>query len=373
MNPEEIFCPNLDCVAKGQVNKGNIGIFSRQQKRYECKECGETFSATQGTIFYRLRKKPEQVIMVLTLLVHGCPIKAIVAAFGFDQRTVEDWWEKAGKHGEQVHEYKVGRSKLNLIQIQADELKAKIQGGVIWIAMAMMVPSRLWLGGEISPKRDKALIRGLAKRVRAIALCRPLLVSVDGLSSYVGAFYAAFRTKMPRNGQPGRAKLRPWPELNLVQVVKQRGQGQFSIDRRIVLGCAEQITGLIKKSQGDGGINTAFIERLNATFRQRLAPLTRRTRALAQQPQTLQAGIYFLGCVYNFCTYHHSLRIPLLLLHGRRRYLQRTPAIVAELTDHLWSIEELLWFKVPPDPWTPPKRRGRPSKLTLRLIERWSL
>jgi len=371
MNPEETFCPNLECVAKGQVGKGNISIHSQQEQRYRCAECGQTFAATKGTIFYRLRTEPERVMLVLTLLSYGCPVPAIVAGFGFDERTVKDWWSKAGRHCQAVHQEVVGESQLELGQIQADELRAKIQGGVIWIAMALMVSTRLWLGGEISPKRDKVLIEALVGRIRAMALCRPLLVAVDGLPSYVGAFYRAFRTKLPRDGRPGRAKLRPWSELHLVQVVKQRTAGTLTIQQRIVQGCAQQVEGLIRASQGGGTINTAFIERFNATFRQRLANLSRRTRTLARQPQTLQAGMYILGCVYNFCTYHHALRISVELPHGKRRWLQRTPAIAAGLTDHLWSIEALFRFKVPPPPWTPPKRRGRPSKEILRLIERW--
>ncbi|MCB0176769.1 MAG: hypothetical protein KDI62_00940 [Anaerolineae bacterium] len=110
------------------------------------------------------------------------------------------------------------------------------------------------------------------------------------------------------------------------------------------------------------------IERLNATFRQRLPWLTRRCRYLARQPETLQASMFVLGCVYNFCTYHHSLRIALHLSHRRRRWLHRTPAIAAGLTDHRWSIAELFEFRVPPPRWSPPKRRGRHSKHTLQLI-----
>lgn len=53
------------------------------------------------------------------------------------------------------------------------------------------------------------------------------------------------------------------------------------------------------------------------------------------------------------------------------RWLQHTPAIAAGLTDHRWTIAELFHFWVPPPPWTPPKRPGRPSKQTSRLIKRW--
>ncbi len=214
------------------------------------------------------------------------------------------------------------------------------------------------------------MIQAVADQVRRIALCRPLLLAVDGLPSYVKAFQRAFRSKVPRLGQPGRSCLWSWAEVAIVQVVKERVGSSLTIHRRITQGGAELVERLIQASQGHGGINTAFIERLNATFRQCLAPLARRTRALAQQPQTLQAGMYVVGCIYNFCTYHQSLRVPLYLSQFRRRWLRRTPAIAAGLTDHCWTVQELFRFKVPPSPWTPPKQRGRPSKETIRLVER---
>jgi transposase-like protein len=371
MNLAKIFCPNPECPARGKCDEGNITVHSQAEKRCACDVCETTFSITKGTIFYRLKTDPMQVMLVITLLAYGCPVQAIVVAFGFDERTVRNWWKRAGGHCQAVHEHKVEKSQLDVGQVQADEIKANVQGGSIWMAMAMMVSTRLWLGGVISPHRDKELIQQLADKVRGLALCRPLLIAVDGLPSYVTAFRKAFRSKLPRYGKQGRAKLRAWTEVHLVQVVKQRGQGGLTISRRIVQGAAEQIAQLIRTTQGHGGINTAYIERLNATFRQRLNCLARRTRTLVRQPQTLQAGMYVVGCLYNFCTYHQSLRVPYFLTGHSRRWLPRTPAIAAGLTDHRWSIEELFWFKVPPEPWTPPKRRGRPSNEMKRLIERW--
>jgi transposase-like protein len=371
MTPQDIFCPNIACPAKGQQNKGNITVHSQQEKRYECKVCDESFVATKGTIFYRLKTDPQIVMQVITLLAHGCPVQAVVVTYNLDERTVKSWWKRAGAHCQQVHEHTVEQSKLDLEQVQADEIKAKTQGGYFWLAMAIMVSTRLWLGGVISARRDRQLIQALVDHIRAIALCRPLLLAVDGLPSYVKAFQRAFRSKVPRRGQPGRWPLRPWSQVAIVQVVKERAAGKLTIQRRIVQGSRALIDRLIQASQGRGQINTAFIERLNATFRQRLAPLARRSRALARQPETLQAGMYIVGCIYNFCTYHHSLRIPLYLSASRRRWLQRTPAIAAGLTDHRWTIEELFMFKVPPPRWTPPKRRGRPSKEMVRLIEQW--
>jgi len=374
MNPQEIFCPNMNCPARGQPGKGNIHVHSQKEKRFLCEVCEQTFTTSKGTIFYRLRTDPRLVMQVIILLANGCPVQAIVKAFGLDERTVSDWQERAGKHCQKVHEHFVENSQQDLQQAQADEIKVKTQEGTYWMAMAMAVASRLWLGGVLSRKRDLDLIQALADKVRAMALCRPLLLAVDGLSSYVSAFRLAFRSKLPhRGGEVGRCKLVAWPDIAIVQVVKHRVEGGLTVDRRIVQGGKEIVEHLIKATQkGKGVINTAFIERLNATFRQRLHHLVRRTRTLARRSETLLAGMYLVGCFYNFCDFHHSLRLKLSVGSFGYRWVQRTPAIAANLTDHLWTPAELFAFKVPPPRWQPPVQRGRPSLAALQLAQSWA-
>jgi len=82
--------------------------------------------------------------------------------------------------------------------------------------MAIMVGSRLWLGGEISPTRNKALLRRLTDRVRSMSLCRPLVFAVDGLPGYASSIRESFRSPMPRDGQTGRCKLISWPDISIV-------------------------------------------------------------------------------------------------------------------------------------------------------------
>ena len=373
MNPREIFCPNMNCPARGQTGKGNIHGHSHQDQRYVCEVCRQTFTTTRGTIFYRLRSDPQVVMQVVTLLAYGCPVQAIVKAFSLDERTVSDWNERAGKHCQNVHEHLVESSKQDLQQVQADEIKVKTQTGTFWMALAMMVSTRLWLGGVVSPKRDLNLIQALADKVRAMALCRPLLLAVDGLASYVTAFRHAFRSKLPRRlGEGGRCQLIAWPDIAIVQVVKHRLETGLTIERRIVQGAKEMVERLIQTTQGHGLINTAYIERLNATFRQRLSCLVRRTRTLARRPNTLVAGMYLVGCCYNFCDFHHSLRLKLSVGSFGYHWVQRTPAIAAGLADHRWTVGELFAFKVPPPHWQRPPQRGRPSRAMLQLTKQWT-
>mgnify|MGYP001031532713 CR=1 FL=1 len=361
MNPQSEFCPNKACPDRGKVGAGNIVSHSQKEKRCRCKTCGKTFTVTTGTALYGLKTSHETVERVVTLLAHGCPVQAVVVAYGLDERTVRSWLVKAGTHCEAVHDHIVGRHQSDLGQVQADEIKVKTQRGTIWMAMAIVVMTRLWVGGQISPTRDKTLLTALVERIRKLALCRPLLLAVDGLPGYADVFRKAFRTPL-RTGKRGRPRFIAWTDIHIVQVVKRRNAGGLTVGRRIAQGHPNAVDDLLQRSQSGGVINTAFIERLNATFRQSLAPLTRRTRCLARQSDTLQAGMFLVGTVYNLCTYHQSLRLKLWITPARYRWVQRTPAMASGLSDHRWSVGELLTFKVPPSPSVPPKRRGRKPK-----------
>ena len=361
MDPTTTFCPNMGCPARGQTGQGNSGIHSRKDRRFICTQCRKTFAATYGTVLYRLRTAGDLVALILTLLAHGCPVQAIVVAFGFDERTVAAWGARAGRQGQAVQEHLVEQPR-DLGQVQADEIRVKRQGGIVWMALAMMVSTRLWLAGEVSEQRDMTLIRRLIERVRACALHRPLLWCTDGLCSSMRAMRETFRDPV-RTGAHGRPRLRPWRNVCIAQVVKRSVQRRIvAIERRIVDGTPARVETLRRRSQGAGVINTAYIERLNATFRERLASLTRRGRALARRTLTLQHGMYLIGTVYNFCTPHTSLT------HAGGT---TTPAMAAGITDHCWSVHELLSYHVPPPRWTPSKQRGRPSHAFKRFMARW--
>jgi transposase-like protein len=372
MTLEKLFCPNIECPARGQSGEGNIHPHSQKEQRCRCDVCGETFTVTKNSIFYRLRTNSATVMLVITLMAYGCPLPAIVKAFGFDERTVKKWWQRAGEHCQGVHRHIVGRAQLDLEQAQADEIKVKAWGRSLWLGLSMMVSTRLWLGGVVSSSRDKSMIEALVSTIRQVALCRPLLIAIDGLPHYKKAIARAFRSPYLAAGQLGRPRLISWSDVIIGQVIKRRTQSQFSIERRFVQGCHQVAATLIELSQGQLGVlNTAYIERLNATFRQRLAWLTRRSRLLAHQTVTLSSSMYIVGCFYNFCDPHKSLRLKLLTGNHSHRWLKRTPAIAAGLADHIWSPQELLTFSVPLPRWTPPKRPGRPSRELNLLIERW--
>src|SRR5215210_4688558 len=264
MRPELVVCPKSDCGASDR-----IGIHSHQERRNICHTCDRTFAETTGTLLYGLKHPIWLVLIVLTLLAHGCPTPAIVAAFALSERTVADWHLKAGQHAKTVHQQVVCQGQVDVGQVQADELYTKTQAGPIWIASAMSVFSRLWLWGAISFSRDEALITPVVEHSRAAAKPgQAILWAVDGFAASVKAILKVFRDPL-YTGKPGRPRLLVWEDLHIVQVVKERvGRRLVSISRRLAHGRLARAEELMQRTQVEcGRINTAYIERLTATLR----------------------------------------------------------------------------------------------------------
>jgi transposase-like protein len=329
LRPELAVCPNPACGATGR-----IGIHSHTQRRYTCHACGKTFAETAGTPLYGLKTSLWVVHIVVTLLAFGCPIPAIVAAFGLNDRTVTAWQQKAGYHAKQVQEAVVCQGQVDLGQVQGDELSVKPQRGTVWMATAMTVFSRLFLWGAVAPQRNTGLITQVVQQVRAAAqVGQPILWAVDGFAAWTTTILTVFRDPV-RTGRRGRPRLVVWADLHIVQVIKRRtGRRLTAVERRLAHGCLQCAETIMRATQGGlGVITTAYIERLNGTFRTWLPALTRRSRTPARDVAHLEAAMFWMGTVYNFCRVHTTLA--------------GTPAMAADLTDHVWSVDELLRYRV---------------------------
>lgn len=361
MNSQDVFCPNMECPARGQVGEGNVIGHGRKRPRFCCKVCGKTFGARTGTPLHRRSTAIEVIVQVVTLVSYGCPIPAIEAAFGVQARTVREWVRASGRQCEGVQQHLVVQPQ-ELGQVQADELRVKLAGGVVWMAMAMVVASRLWLGGAVSAKRDYKLVERVAQLVARSAAGQRVMIVVDGFVAYIEAFKRACATYV-KHAKGGRRTCVTWPGLVIAQVVKRAPNGEWLVHRLVQGDVRDFLTGLWS-TEGCQVLNTAFIERLNGTFRARLSPLVRRTRALARHADTLTHSMNLVGACYNFCSLHASLTTR----DGQRR----TPAMAAGIADHLWSVQELLSYRVPPPRWVPPRPRGRRSRAFQALIDRWA-
>jgi hypothetical protein len=204
---------------------------------------------------------------------------------------------------------------------------------------------------------------------------RHFVLEPDGLSQ-PWRRVVQVRDQVPQSGPRPRCL---WHGLHIVQAAKvylANAQGERSrvigVEQRVVEGDAAQARELILASQnghGSGHANTSYMERLNGTFRERLATLVRRCRHLARYLSTLEQGMYLVGTHYNFCCEHEGLRRPGIM--GGHKWLDQTPAMAAGITDHCWSVSELLWYRVPPERWRPQRKRGPVPRALKDLIARW--
>jgi hypothetical protein len=335
------------------------------ERRSRGATCGQTFAATTATPFSRLRTAADVVTRVLTLVSHGCPTQAIVAAFGVDERTVAAGVTRAGQHGQRVHQHVIQQGPGDLPHVQADALWVKRVGRRVWMAMALAVPPRRWLGGLISAQRDLPLSTALVQLIRSCARTLAILVCVEGLASDVPAVPRVFRHPV-YTGRRGRPRLVPEKgRLGgqvLTRYARRRGVG---MERRVVRGTTKALATVLATPHTGTGINTASRERLHATCRASLAPLVRRGRAIVHTETVLTAGRWLVGCAYNCCWLHQRLRWT-APAGAPWKCQERTPALAAGLTDHRWTMHELRRDQVPLPAWVAPKRRGRPPKRRLQ-------
>ena len=214
--------------------------------------------------------------------------------------------------------------------------------GSYWVWIAFASESRLILAVVVGPRTPQSA-RHLIQRT-AYVLCGklPLFVS-DGLDGYGVALLEQYHLKVsyPRTGKRGRprtSKKRPIADLRYGQVVKKREKGRVvSVSKRIIYGDPSTLD--------HREINTSLIERLNLTLRRENAALQRKTLSFAKDEDELKAHLAFQVAYYHFVRPHLSLReqVPKEEQEDSPlRWRKRTPAMAAHLTDHIWSLRELL-------------------------------
>ena len=327
MQPQNIVCPFSD-----EPSNHQIWIHSQKERRYKCNTCNRTFSETIGTPLYGLKTPIWIVSLVLTLLAYGCPIQAIVMAFGFDERTVSQWHCRAGEHGKLVQEKIVCQGGLVMGQIQGDELWTKTQQGAVWIATALDVFSRLFIWGEVSLERKSHLIERVVQQVKLALKPSPadMLWVTDGFGAWASSITKLFRQPVYSRKQ-GRPRLVLPQTIHIAQVIKRRVEKRIvEIERRLIHGSWTQVYDLVQRTQIDSGkVNTAYVERLNATLRGWIPALTRRSRTPASRRRQMEAALFWTGVNYNFCRIHHSLG--------------GTPAMAMGLSQQVWSVTDLLF------------------------------
>ena len=369
------FCPQQACVYYGWPGRGNIianghpggGLW----RQCYCKACGCYFLETTGTIFFGKRQAVPVLLFVLAALVEGLGIRAAGRVFGLEPDTIQAWLVSAAGQLSGLANHFLG--ELDVEQVQLDELYAPTLQLQQNDAESLVLPgdSPLWLWTAMDPVSKLLLValvgqRSLAVAQKVVHLVKQRLApgglplfTTDGLVHYQTALLTHFgHWLQPPPNSAGRTLKPRWfplPNLLYAQLIKQRrGRRIVDIKQRLVFGDWPQVQAVLDKLGWQ--INTAFVERLNLTIRQHIPALGRRVIQRAHSASGLSHQVDLFLIYYDFCLPHTSLRLSLVASQPTRgqgsvkQKLDCTPAMAAGLTDHVWSLREVLLYRVPPWP-----------------------
>jgi len=224
---------------------------------------------------------------------------------------------------------------------------ADARWGDNWDHLAFDAEHRLVLA-MVPGKRTAPKVQELVQEVkRRLGGRVPRLITSDEYPAYRQAVLDAYSTQVvpPRTGKPGRpkgAQQVPLPDLKYATVHKTRQKGRVvKVALEVVFGAVAAVMAALAASAVSRQINTAFIERSNGTDRGRNSRKARKTYGFSKDWDIHEAVGYFTLYSYNFCWPVRTLRV-----RGDDGHWQdRTPAMAAGLTDHVWSLAE--WLALP--------------------------
>jgi transposase-like protein/IS1 family transposase len=373
------FCPHLHCDYCGWLGLNNLRANGHpnggQWRQFHCTSCDGYFPEHHGTIFHGKQAAVELIVHVLACLAEGLGIRATARVFGVDANTVLHWLVEAAEPLRAFSAYVL--CDVHVEQLQLDELYAVLRdlnAGLISDdeAIERLERSPYWVWTAIDPKSKLLLVIDVGTRTLAMAQrvlhqlvqvlapdCVPLFLT-DGFNEYKTAILAHFGhwiqpERRRAKGPMPKPRWVPLPELLYAQVVKSyRRRRIVGVKHRVVFGTRLAIEQVLATCGWT--INTAFVERLNLDLRQCVAAIGRRANTLCQGEEGLRDRLVLFQTYHNFVLPHASLRQPLahpIPTNGdgsAKLWQPCTPAMAAGLTDHVWSLKEVLLHRVPPWP-----------------------
>jgi IS1 family transposase len=317
----------------------------------------------------------ELIVRVLACLAEGLGIRATARVFEVDANTVLQWLVAAA---EQLRAFSAFfLCDVHVRQLQLDELYAVLRGVINGEiseddAIKRFERSRHWVWTAIDPESKLLLTIDVGERTLAVAQrlvhqvvqvlapdCVPLFLT-DGFKDYLTALLTHYEQWVQSPRRQGKGPLpqprwMPLPQLLYAQVVKtMRRRRLVKVRHRVVFGTPDAVEHVLLACGRK--INTAFVERLNLTIRQHVPAVGRRVNTLCQAQDNLRQELALFQTYYNFCLPHASLRQPLPLpmstngTGSTKQWRPQTPAMAAGLTDRVWTLREVLLFRVPPWP-----------------------
>src|SRR5467141_2726855 len=373
------FCPYPDCAYQGWVGLGNLCANGHPNggpwRQLHCPSCGGYFQETHGTPLHGKRVVPERLVWAVGALAEGLGIRAVARVFEVDPNTVLAWLVEVADHVAAFSQYFL--HDVRVTQVQLDELftlLSAVKTGEVSAAEAVERLSRSphWVWAAIDPVTKLLLTIDVGDRTLAMAQrvlhqvvqvlapgCVPLFLT-DGFKEYATALltHCGQWVQPPRRqDQVPHPKPRwmPRPGLLYAQVIKTvRRRRLVRVRHRVVFGTLEAIHDVL--APHGWHINTAFVERINLSIRQHVAAVGRRVSTLCKGEDGLRQQLALYQVYYNFCLPHASLRqrlpqpVPTNGTGSAKMWQPQTPAMAAGLTDRVWTLREVLLFRVPPWP-----------------------
>jgi IS1 family transposase len=331
----------------------------KESNRPQCRVCGRRYTRRTNTAVVHLKTAVETIAHSLLGVAEGLGLRATGRVFKVTPATVERWVMRAGTQGAYLMQL-LFRS-LPSKNIQIDELTTfifkKRQNPLLnvesyspyeaWVWVALLTKSRLVVAihiGHRTQKDAEIFINKVFKRIDP----QQVLFTSDRLQFYKTSLInkvIALKQEASEQNDSSMAV----PHISYGRVVKLRKLGRvLNVDNEITWGNPKEIMTILEET-GQSTINTAYVERFNLTLRQHTSRLHRRQLHFAKTWKGLAAHIFFVVAYYNFCRYHRSLRQELApeQQKGGQKWHHRTPAMVAGVTDHRWSLAEFLLFQTP--------------------------
>jgi IS1 family transposase len=375
------FWPELDCSSHGWLGRGNIRAYGhpggQPWRQLQGVSCHRYSCEIHGTIFHGKRSSPELIVRVIACLAEGLGIRGTARVFKIDPNTVLSWLVEAAEQLRAFSAYFL--HELQIRQVQLDELYAvlcAVRDGEINEAEAVeqLSWSPHWVWTAIDPEAKLLLSVQVGERTLAIAqamlhqitqLVAPSCVSLfvsDDNPPYLSALVAHFGrwVQPPQRQDKGPAPQLRWmplPELLHAQVIKtMRRRCIVEVQHRVVFGTQDEVDQVLAACGWQ--INTAFVERLNLSLRQRVAAIRRRSATSCKREDGLGQQLVLFQVYHHFVLLHATLRQALpepVPTNGRgsaKVWRPGTPAMAAGLTEQVWSLQDVLLFRVPPWPQT---------------------
>jgi IS1 family transposase len=377
MDLATIYCPDLGCSKHGQPGLGkHITLYGYDNGRHKlkCAVCDRYFSERVGTAYFGLREEERIFTIATTALAEGNSLRGTSRIVGVDKDTVCRWLSRASDHCTRVggHLWR----NLPLRECQLDELWSFVhkkeknltpieqilnEYGDAWVWVAFE-PILKIIPAFVVGKRVQENANLLIAQTAAVSDGHIPFFTSDDLPHYATALlaqYGVLETVVRRPGQRGplrQPRHLPPPDLLYAIVVKRREKGRVvEVSQRVVFGSEAQVRACLAASPVSQHINTSHVERDNLTMRQGSQRLTRKTLGFSKELPWLERQLRLAFTYYHFVLPHEGLKrpldpaIPTKGAHGSpKRWQPCTPAMAAGVTDHVWTMEELLSYRVPP-------------------------